>query len=138
MPHILVPHTHRIITLNNSSDGKFFPSLKSNVRRIAAQELSIKKRPLKEEDFSFFFLLAGPYDEPLHDLDLLILAHADEERLANDPDNIAENISAMVAVTIEAAQSYVEEEINFSVAPFFGYMGYHASSASPRHKRITV
>ena len=61
----------------------------------ASGELSVSERLLSEADFSFQFLKEGPDDELINDVQVIILAHADEARVKMS-DGLAESLGHAV------------------------------------------
>ena len=132
MPFIQVAYSARAIALQNDSHS-FFRLLKQTVRTVSSEQLSIEKRPLQMKDFSVKFLPHDGQDELMHDVEVMIFAHADDERLKNDLDELSQAICDSIGEVIQSCRSYVEMEITYSVAPFLGYMGYRNGSAKPKH-----
>ena len=75
MPHIFMT------CYEENFDIDVLRSVQEVVRMRAAELLSVKDRQLTRADFSFHFLPAGELDDLAKDLMIIILAHADEERV---------------------------------------------------------
>jgi len=132
MPHILVQHTEEVAQMDG---GYMLGNLRKRLRR-SAKLLSVKNRKLLERDFSFMFLQAGEWDSLVCDIQVIILAHADEVRVERS-DELAELVATAVEEAIRIALEPAEPtEVTFSVSLHLGEMGYFASSAELGEERI--
>ncbi len=128
MPHILVQHTEEVAGMDN---GFMLGTLRKKLRHVCPPNLSVKQRQLLENDFSVMFLVAGPWDVLVKDIQVIVLLHADEERVqGNKPDELAEAIATAIEETVRFAPRLVEpREVSYSVSLHHGEMGYFSSSA---------
>ena len=97
---------------------------------MAAAHLSVPERKLTPQDFSIMFLEAGPWDTLMQDIQVIVFAHADEERV-KQLDELAQAISiACEEAVIYETPPYSEEpqHITFSVTLHLGQVGYHEGS----------
>ena len=93
--------------------------------------LSVVRRPLLEKDFSFMFLKAGRWDSLITEVQVIILAHADEERIKKNPDKLAEAIAEAIDRAVRQTSPRTKPfDITYSVVLHLGEMGYYASSAT--------
>jgi hypothetical protein len=133
MPHVLVQHTDEFLKwgITPKETCKHF---KKHFRAKAAEVLSVPDRELGEDDFSFMFLEAGPHDELIHDIQVIVLAHADEERVSQS-DELARYLNEAVEKSLRASwwQKLGEspgqkpKQLTFSVSLSLSEMGYHAN-----------
>ena len=122
MPHVLVQYRHELVA---STDEPVLKNLKRAIRLRASGELSVAERQLSESDFSFQFLKEGPDDELIHDVQIIILAHADEVRVKIS-DGLAESLGHVVEEVLANLKCHRHRELTYSVSLFLGEMGYHA------------
>ncbi len=121
MPHVLVQYREEIV----EREGSVLKRLKQAIRLRAHGELSVPDRQLRESDFSFMFLKEGPDDELIKDVQVIILAHADEMRV-NMSDDLAESIGDAVEEVLANLTFNHPRELLYSVSLFLGEMGYFA------------
>jgi hypothetical protein len=118
-----VPHV--FMTCQEGVFGKAaLRSIQTEIRFRAAYLLSTEAIELTPGDFSFHFLPAGDLDNLAKDLMVIIMAHADKDRVPPkaDPDKTAEGI----AKGIEAVLASGRPNASFSVSLMLGEMGYYA------------
>jgi hypothetical protein len=128
MPHIIVQHTKQVAKFDK---GFLLGEVRKNLRDTS-KVLSVKHRELLSSDFSFMFLQAGPWDSLIHDIQVIILAHADEARVKPEgrSDALAEMIASAIGQAVcSAIQAHRPTEVTFSVSLHMGEMGYFAGSA---------
>ena len=81
------------------------------------------------------FLKEGPDDELIKDLQVIVLAHADEERVRmSDP--LAESIGQSIEKVLRNLKCYHQRELLYSVSLFLGEMGYHAGTLNTREPHL--
>ncbi len=109
-------------------------SIQEVVRHRAAQLLSVEDRQLTRADFSFHFLPAGELDDLAKDLMIIIMAHADEERVPPNaiPDQTAKSIGEEIEMVLSAAWTEYANNSTYSVSLMLGEMGYFAGEAQSR------
>ncbi len=124
MPHVIVQYTKEVAKLDG---GFFLGSLRKRLRGPLAVFLSVEHRPLTQNDFSFMFLRARKWDSLIHGIQVIILAHADEERVKKS-DELAEAIATAIEETIQFSRRPEKlTVVSFSVSLHLGEMGYFAS-----------
>lgn len=130
MPHVFIRYTD---PYRKVPESDFLKVVKEAVRHQAPTELSVPGLYITGRDFGFTCQMAGSHDELIHDLEVIIFAHADKERLLKDSDQMAEAIGLAIKSGIRnLSTQWVGEtggEITFSVSVFMGQMGYSAGSA---------
>lgn len=130
MPHVLIQYEE---TFGRISKTMLLNGVKNVVRNRAPAELATSDLPITGLDFGFMCLKAGSHDELIKDVQVIIMAHADEERLLKDSDSMAKAIGDGIAEMIGSLPPQRSgdpgDEITFSVSIFMGEMGYYASSA---------
>jgi len=124
MPHILVQYRPELV---DSTSASVLKDVKKAVRLRASGELSVEGRILRESDFSFMCIMEGPDDELIKDLQVIILAHADEVRVKMS-DGLAESIGHAIEEVLGNLKCYWRRELSYSVSLFLGEMGYHADA----------
>jgi hypothetical protein len=129
MPHIIVQHTPEVVEAFPDR-GMMLDSLRKKLFTVAAAHLSVPERKLTPSDFSIMFLEAGPRDTLMEDIQVIVFAHADEQRVAR-LDELAEALCiACEEVIIYATPPYGEEarHVSFSVMLHLGQVGYFKGS----------
>jgi hypothetical protein len=122
VPHVIVQYRSELV---ESTAVNVLKNLKRAIRLRASGELSVSERQLSEADFSFQFLKEGPDDELIKDVQVIILAHADEARVKMS-DGLAESLGHAVEEVLANLKCYHRRELTYSVSLFLGEMGYHA------------
>jgi hypothetical protein len=122
MPQVLVQYRGELV---ESTRQNVLKNLKRAIRVRASGELSVSERQLGEGDFSFMFLKEGPEDELIHDVQVIILAHAYESRV-NTSDGLAESLGHAIEEVLANHKCYHPRELTYSVSLFLAEMGYHA------------
>jgi len=129
MPHIIVQHTAKVVEAFPDR-GMMLDSLREKLCTVTAAQLSVPERPLSPKDFSVMFLETGPWDTLMQDIQVIVFAHADKERVAR-LDELAEAIAAgCEEAIIYANPPYGEEpqEVTFSVLLHLGQVGYYKAA----------
>ncbi len=122
MPHVIVQYREDFV---ESAEGPILKRLKRAIRLRASGELSVPERQLSEADFPFMFFKEGPDDDLVKDVQVIILAHADEMCM-NMSDGLAESIGHSVEEVLANVKCRHPRELTYSVSLFLGEMGYHA------------
>ena len=128
MPHIIVQYREDFV---ESSEGPVLGRLRRAIRLRASGELSVPERQLSEADFSFMFFKEGPDDDFNKDLQVIILAHADEMRV-NMTDPLAESIGQAVEEVLANVKCHHPRDLTYSVSLFLGEMGYFADGVDTK------
>ena len=125
MPHIIVQHTKEVASMENST---MLGTLREKLCGVCASFLGVKDRKLTKNDFSVMFFEEGPHDFLIKDIQVIILAHADPERVAKS-DELAESIATAIEEAVWLAAPPVESTlVEYSVSLHLGEMGYFANS----------
>lgn len=128
MPHVIVQYRKDFV---ESAEDPVLKRLKRVIRLRASGELSVPERQLNEFDFSFMFFKEGPDDDLNKDLQVIILAHADEMRV-NMADGLAESIGYSVDEVLANLKCRYPRELTYSVSLFLGEMGYFAGATDTK------
>jgi len=124
MPHIIVQYEDDVA----ERDGGWLLGQLRKELRYACKVLSVPGRQLQSNDFSFMFLKAGEWDSLVCDIQVIILAHADRQRVER-LDKLAEEIAATIGEVIRRELKHEAPDVTYSVSLHLGEMGYFADFA---------